>query len=165
MINIQNIDDHECFKRRIVRYLNPVDGNLARVIFNFKDIKFPVKIWDIHKSGKKNSIDISVFGNKNKEKYPIYVPKKCFEENHIDLLFIGEEGKKHYVLIKDFKTFMYNHTLHRRRNQFCCYCLQAFTTEEILKYHTKDCFIMNDKQKIIMLRKGEYVKFKNYGKN
>ena len=60
---------------------------------------------------------------------------------------------------------MYNHTLHRRRNQFCCYCLQAFTTEEILKYHTKDCLIMNDKQKIIMLRKGEYVKFKNYGKN
>ena len=27
LINIQNIDDNECFKWSIVRYLNPVDHN------------------------------------------------------------------------------------------------------------------------------------------
>ena len=37
--------------------------------------------------------------------------------------------KRHGVLIKDFKTFMYNHILNRRKNYFCGYCLQAFSTE------------------------------------
>ena len=39
--------------------------------FGFNDIKFPVKIRDIHELGKKNSISISVFGYENKEKHPI----------------------------------------------------------------------------------------------
>ena len=85
---------------------------------DFEGIKFPVKIKDIHKFEKKNSICISVFIFEKKEKYPIYVSKKCFEDKHSDLLLIGGEGKGHYVLIKDFNTFMYNHTLHCGKNIF-----------------------------------------------
>ena len=63
---------------------------------DFKDIRFPVKIRDIRKiKKKKNSIDISVFDYENKEKYPIYVSKKCCEEKHVYLLLIGEERKRH----------------------------------------------------------------------
>ena len=40
---------------------------------------------------------------------------------------------------------MYDHTLHRGRNHFCRYCLQTFSTEEILKRHIKDCFKMVNK--------------------
>ena len=89
MINIQNIDDNECFKWCLVRYLNPADSNPATVttadrdfakMLDFKDIKYPAQIIDIHKILKKNSIDISVFGYENKEKHPIYVSKKCCEE-------------------------------------------------------------------------------------
>ena len=43
---------------------------------DFKDIKFPLKIRDIHKIEKKNCIGISVFGYENKEKRPISVSKK-----------------------------------------------------------------------------------------
>ena len=57
---------------------------------------------------------------------------------------------------------MYNHTLHRRKKHFCRYCLQAFSTEEILKCHIKGCFKINGKQKIIIPKKGENVRFKNY---
>ena len=32
---------------------------------------------------------------------------------------------------------MYDHTLHRGRKHFTDYCLQAFSTEEILKRHIK----------------------------
>ena len=46
-------------------------------------------------------------------------------------------------------------------NIFCCYCLHAFSTEEMLKHHIKDCFKINDKQRIMIPKKGEYVKFKN----
>ena len=66
-------------------------------MLDFKDIKFPVKIRDIHKIEKKNSISISVCGNENKEKHPIYVSKKCCEEKHVDLLLIGKEGCKKII--------------------------------------------------------------------
>ena len=55
---------------------------------------------------------------------------------------------------------MYDHTFHRGRKHFCCYCLQAFITEEILS-HINDCFKINGKQWIHMAEKGKYVRFKN----
>ena len=57
---------------------------------------------------------------------------------------------------------MCDYTLHLGGKHFCCYCLYAFVTEEILKRHIKDCFEINNKQSIIMSKKGEYVKFKNF---
>ena len=57
---------------------------------------------------------------------------------------------------------MYDHSLHRERKHFCCYCLHAFITEEILKSHIKDCFEINGKHTIKMPKKGECVKFKNF---
>ena len=59
---------------------------------------------------------------------------------------------------------MYDHTLHCIRKHFCRYCLQAFSTEGILKRHIKDCFKSNGKQRIVMPKKREYIKFKNYEK-
>ena len=53
MINIQNIDDNECFKWSIVRYVNPANHHPARITKNdkdftkrldFKDIKFQSKL-------------------------------------------------------------------------------------------------------------------------
>ena len=37
LINIQNIDDNECFKWCLVRYLNPTDRNPRRTIKADKD--------------------------------------------------------------------------------------------------------------------------------
>ena len=75
MIKIQNIDDNECFKWCLVKYLNPVDHNPRRTTkidkefakkLEFKNTKLSVKIRDIHKIEKKNSISISLFNNENK---------------------------------------------------------------------------------------------------
>ena len=52
--------------------------------------------------------------------------------------------------------------LYTVKKHFCRYCFQAFSTEEILKRHIKDCFKVNGKQKIIMPKDGEYVQFKNH---
>ena len=50
LINVQNIDDNECFKWCLLRYLNPADHQPARIKkadkdfakrLDFKDIKFP----------------------------------------------------------------------------------------------------------------------------
>ena len=62
MINIEYSDDNECLKWCLVRYLNPADHHPASIRkidkdfarkHDFKDIKFPVKIRDIHKVEKK----------------------------------------------------------------------------------------------------------------
>ena len=88
LINTKSTDDSECFKWCLVKYLNPADHNPRRITktdkdfakrLDFKDIKFLVKIREIHKLEKNNSIDISVFGYENKEKYPICVSKKIMQ--------------------------------------------------------------------------------------
>ena len=56
------------------RRITKADQDFTKKI-NFKDKKFPVKVRDIHKIEKNNSISISVFGYENKEKHPIYVSK------------------------------------------------------------------------------------------
>ena len=70
---------------------------------------------DIHKIGKRNSINISIFGYENKEKKSNLCIKKCCEDKHVDSLLVGEEGKRRCVPVKDFNTFMYNNTLHHGR--------------------------------------------------
>ena len=45
---------------------------------------------------------------------------------------------------------------------FCHYYLQAFSAEEILKHHIKDCFKINGKQEIKMPKKGQHIKSKNF---
>ena len=127
LINIQNINDMECFKWCLVRHFNLADQNSQRITkadkyiskrFDFKDIKFPVKSTDIHKIEKRNSIGISVFGYENNQKHLLDVPKKYCEEEHVDLLLIEEERRSHYVFIKDFNTYMYNHTLNHEKKVF-----------------------------------------------
>ena len=146
LIYIQNIDDNECFKWRIVRYLNPANNHSARIAKGekgfakktyFKDMKFPVKIRDNCKIEKKNSISISVFGYENKEKHPINISKKCCEEKHVDLSLIEEEGKGHCFLIKDFNIFMYDYTLHHGKNIFAVIVYKLSVQK---KRHVKDCF-------------------------
>ena len=90
LINMENTDNNECFKWRLVRYLNPTDHCPERIIkggkdfakkLYFKDIKFPVKVRDVHKIEKKNSIGVSVFGYENKEKRSIYVSKNVVKKH------------------------------------------------------------------------------------
>ena len=49
---------------------------------DFKEIKFPVKIRDIHKLEKKNVLGISIFGYENIGRHPVYVSKESCEEKH-----------------------------------------------------------------------------------
>ena len=146
LINIQNIDDNECFKWTRLRYLNPADNNLRRItkvnkkfikILSLKEQNFQEKL-ENSQNWKKNFIGIKVFCHGNKRKHPIYESRKLCEEKHVDSLFIKEEGKRHYTLIKDFNTIMYDHTLHGGKKYFCRYGLRAFSSEEILKRHIKD---------------------------
>ena len=63
--NDNKVDDNECFKWCLVRYLDLSDHHAARITkadkdfakkLNFKDIKFLFKVRDIHKIEKKNPL-------------------------------------------------------------------------------------------------------------
>ena len=56
MVNIQNIDDNQCFKWFLLKYLHLANHHPARIRkadrsfgdeLDFEDIKFPIKIRDI----------------------------------------------------------------------------------------------------------------------
>ena len=55
--------------------ITKADKDFAKEL-SFKDLKFPVKIRNIYKIQKKNSISIRVFGYENKEKNQIHESKK-----------------------------------------------------------------------------------------
>ena len=54
---------------------------ILRENIEFKNIRFPVKIRDIHKIEKENYISISVFDYENRAKFSIYVSKNTFKKN------------------------------------------------------------------------------------
>ena len=90
MINIQNIDDNECFKCSLVTYVNTADCNPVRITktgkdlpkkLDFKGIKSLVKVRDLPKIEKNNSISISFFGYKNKENIQFMYQKSVVKKN------------------------------------------------------------------------------------
>ena len=59
---------------------------------------------------------------------------------------------------------MYDHSLHQgKKNVYVAVLYKLSVHKEILKHYIKDCFKINDKQKkIVVSKKGEYVKLRNY---
>ena len=74
-------------------------------------------------------------------------------EDILNLLLITEDENKHYVLIKDFNRMMYNKAKHKEKKHFCMYCLQNFSTGQVLLKHKDNCMVVNGKQAIRMPKK------------
>ena len=168
IINIWNVNDNECFKYSLVRYSHAADHHPARIRevdwwfeddVKFLKIKLPVKIRDIHKIEKRNSIATSAFHHENK-KYPIYVPKKIFEEKHVDLSLI-EKYKRHYVLINDFNTVIYDHTLHCGKNVSDSIFYRLSVQTKFQKIRPMNALKLKVNKWLRSL-KGEYIGFQNY---
>ena len=86
--------------------------------------------------------------------------KSTFQKIQSDFLLIEEKGQFPYALIKGFNTFKCNQTLHRNRKYFYLYCLQSFSTEQILEKRVNDCFEINDKQIIKIVKKVKLLNLK-----
>ena len=172
LINLKN-NDNECFRWCHIRYLNPQEKDPQRIKkidkeyinqLDYSNIEFPVTVKQYNKIEKQNEININVFGYENKQPYPIYISKEKYEK-HLELLLITEDDNKHYVLIKDFNRFMFNQTKHEHRKHFCMYCLQCFSSEEVLKNHKDNCIQLNGEQAIKMPDKSNNtLKFNNFHK-
>ena len=171
IINMKNYDD-ECFRWCHIRYLNPQEKDPQRIKktdkkyvsnLDYTGIDFPVSVKQYNKIEKQNNITINVFGYEEKQPFPIYISKEKFE-SCMNLLLITKDEVKHYCLIKDFNKFMYNQTRHKSRKHFCMYCLQCFSSEEVLTSHKNICLLINGKQSIQMPKAGSKITFQNYHK-
>ena len=151
LINDQNTNDKECFIWCLVGYLHPADRSQASITkadkdfwkrLDFKHKKFPVKARDIHKTKKKKRIPsaLVLLVMKMRKNIQSMYQKNAVKRNL--LIYYWYEEKTKDIMFSS-KTY---HTLNRGRKHFCRYCLQAFSTEEILIYHIKDCFRTNGKK-------------------
>ena len=131
----------------------------------YDKIDFPVKIKDIPKSENLNDdIRFNVYGvTKDQTIYPLYTSNKnCDKTCNLHLIENGNEN--HYVWIKDFNKLTNSQSKNGHRLFSCYYCLQHFTSEEILKNHAEGCHKINGTQKVKMPCKNKNIFFMNYHK-
>ncbi|CAB3976688.1 Gastrula zinc finger [Paramuricea clavata] len=171
LINMQN-DDEKCFMWSHLRHVRPrarrattitkQDREFAKNL-DYKGIDFPVKISDIDKIERKNSISISVFGYKGKKQfYPIRNSKTKYDE-HMELLLLGDNnGGNHYVLIKDVNRMLFSVSGNSNKKHFCLYCLHSCVSEESLKKHSETCISVNGTQATKLPNEGSKIKFGHY---
>ncbi|CAB4009275.1 Gastrula zinc finger [Paramuricea clavata] len=171
LINMKN-NDNLCFLWSHVRHLNPKARRATTITqkdrefitnLDYDGIDFPVKISDIDKIERKNSISISVFGyNGNKQFYPIRNSKAKYED-HMELLLLGDgKGNNHYVLIKDVNRMLFSVSKYTHKKHFCLHCLHSCVSEEVLEKHKETCLEVNGTQAVKLPKEGTKIKFKNH---
>ena len=112
---------------------------------DYEGIKIPVSKKDYCKIERQNNICINVFCYETGLTYPIYVSYQKFKDC-MDLLLISNENKSYYVNIKDFNRFMCNKTKNKNKKYFCKFCLQCFSSENVLIEHKENCLVINGKK-------------------
>jgi hypothetical protein len=173
-INIKNTDD-KCFMYCLGRALDPnpekchlelVSKHLKAVCKNLglEDIKMPVSVKDIPKIETQFKISINIFGLDGTDVFPITRPKAGYDK-HVDLLYIEDEKTNHYVLIKDFDKLNCNITKHKEKQHLCRYCMQHFTTKEILEKHVVNCIMINGVQAVEMPKEKTEICFSSLHKS
>ena len=114
---------------RISKYKEHIDK------VKYYKINFLIKLKDISKIENMNDIKLNVFGVDDKQSiYPLYISNKICDKT-CNLLLI----ENYYVWIKDLNNIMNSQSKDGHKLFFCYYCLQLFTSEEILKNHAEDC--------------------------
>lgn len=53
-------------------------------------------------------------------------------------------NETHFILIKALYQFMYNQTKHKEKKHFCMYCLQQFSSLEVLNMQA-NCMVISGK--------------------
>ena len=102
----------------------------------------------------------NVYGVDDKQSiYPLYNSKNICD-NTCNLLLI----ENHYVWIKDFDRLMNTQSKDGHKLFSCYYCLQHFTSENVLKNHTEVCLKINGTQEVKMPCKNKNTFFMNYHK-
>ena len=171
LINIENRDDDQCFRRCHVRHLEPKSKRASNITssdrktaagLDYAGVSFPVKIDDIPKIERGNKIRITVIMLKGEKMFfPRYTSRANYED-HMELLLIeNDDGNGHYVLIRDIS--MLFSCLHKTQHKkyYCLRCLNGFNSQGSLDDHSVTCREVNGTQRTVIPKRGSKVMFKN----
>ncbi len=171
IINMKN-EDNECFKWCVTRWINPVkNGNILTDLLRkqslelkWEGLEFPMKLKDIHKFEKMNSINVYVFGLDEKDNvYPLRLSKFNYERE-VDLLLIHNDKKQHYCLINNLSRLVSAQISKKEKKKWICRrCLNSFGSEDLLEKHKELCG-QHEEVKVDMPKEGSSVSFGHYHK-
>ncbi|KAJ8936825.1 hypothetical protein NQ318_015292 [Aromia moschata] len=182
VINVKN-DDEYCFLWAIVSALHPASKHPERIssytnirgVLKFEGIEFPMKLKDIPKFERLNSISVNVYTINKKEILPVCLTKNNFEKivnllmvpstiNNNDTAMDTDTPLYHFAWIKNMSRLLSKQiSLHNGKMFICNRCLNHFTTQEMLDRHSLDCTSKTNSCKIELPDERENIlKFKNY---
>lgn len=168
IINIKNLHDEKCFLWSVLAHLYPAMKNSDRVqkykryenVLNTSTLNFPVTLPSIEKFEDLNNISVNVFGYEH-EIFPLRITSKR-NMTHVNLLLLKNDETNHFCLIKNLNRLLSTLTKYRGEMHYCNYCLQRFSSKEILESHVK-CCEKHDPQKVRYPKENnKWLEFKNY---
>ena len=152
IINVQNKNDHECFKWAVTSAVFPKEKNAERLSkqmkkdsekFDWTGIEFPVSLKQIDKFENQNNYAINVFGCEGDDYpvdvvYPLRISKK--NEKVINLLLIANQETNHFCWIKNMSRLLSSGVNnHQHKRHFCYRCLNSFHSVKSLEKHKEYC--------------------------
>ena len=146
IINVQNDNDHECFKWAVTSAVFPQKKNAERLSkrmredsekFDWSGIEFPVSLKQIDKFENNNPYAINVFGYE-RVVYPLRISKR--DKQVINLLLIANEENNHFCWIKNMSRLLSSDvSKHHGKRHFCYRCLNSFHSVKSLEKHKEYC--------------------------
>jgi len=189
ILNIQNNDPY-CFLWSLMASKFPCNylkhptktssyaSHRFQDVFKYEGIKFPIKMKDIPKFEKMNSISINVFGISEKKKIlPIQLSSFDFEEK-VNLLVLeknihdddyddDEDCSRnivyHFALIKNLSGLLSKQLPNKKNKKFFCdRCFQHFKAQSNLDKHYILCRRKNFTKINMHTEEKKFLKFKNF---
>ena len=127
---LPNSDRHTCRYTRYLEHLHMV---------NESNLKYPIRIKDIHQFEELNNLSIAVFQWSSEDDCVVPMKHGSGVGKHIDLLYYEDDIAGHYMLIKDFNVFMRHRTKHHNTMFTCRKCLIAFVDQQKQVEHSILC--------------------------
>ena len=155
VINVQNKNDHHCFKWAILRHIHPREKDPQRISdlkehvdeLNWDGIVFPTPCSErmYKESEENNGMSLLVFGQVGSGKdlriIPLYVPTERREEVVRLFFYKSEGGESHYCTVTNMSGLVSsqvrNH--HDGGTHICDYCLNHFGRQDLLDKHKESC--------------------------
>ena len=146
IINVQNENDHECFKWAITSAVFPAKEHGERLSkqmredsekFDWAGIEFPVSLKQIDNFENHNPYAINVFGYEGVV-YPLRISKR--DKQVINLLLIANDETNHFCWIKNMLRLISSKiNNHQHKRYFCYRCLNSFLSVKSLEKHKEYC--------------------------
>ena len=178
VVNIKTAEEMDCFAVSVacglmkpVRNPNRPSHYRGRVneLMNCGDLDMrPMKLCDIPKFQQLNpgfSLSVLGFCEETGSLYPLFAPPER-RQTHVCLLLLTEGEKRHFCLVRDMNSFLASQTKHKRRVEFCVYCLRYRSSNTQLREQHEELCREHGAQKTSFALEGEVLKFRqtDYGK-